>query len=148
MCQEPPKFFHETASGAAIYSIFVDLLSSKHGQSFFSDGEVNKLLQEILVDYLRMMSSEASLKNINENEPNGLFCARGQKCVDYDSFIHDKSKPHWGFSSWNDWFTRRLVPGARPVDERENAIIHVCESFPVYHKEGQKGRNPVSNAQA
>jgi phosphatidylserine decarboxylase len=37
-----------------------------------------------------------------------------------------------GFSSWNDFFTRRFTPGARPVHEPGNskAIVSACEASP------------------
>ena len=40
--------------------------------------------------------------------------------------------PHWGFSSWNDFFTRRLRDGARPVasPEDDDVIAAACESTP------------------
>lgn len=44
----------------------------------------------------------------------------------------ERSQPHWGFASWNDFFTRRLREGARPVDEPSNAaaIVNACEASP------------------
>ncbi|HEX4742906.1 MAG TPA: phosphatidylserine decarboxylase, partial [Caulobacteraceae bacterium] len=40
--------------------------------------------------------------------------------------------PHWGFASWNDFFTRRFKPVARPValPEDPKAIVSPCEATP------------------
>ena len=39
---------------------------------------------------------------------------------------------YWGFASWNDFFTRRLADGARPVDspDDDSVIVSACESTP------------------
>jgi phosphatidylserine decarboxylase len=49
-----------------------------------------------------------------------------------EEFIYDQSKPHWGFSSWNDFFIRKFKPGVRPVAEPHNskAITSGCEATP------------------
>jgi phosphatidylserine decarboxylase len=43
--------------------------------------------------------------------------------------------PEGGFASFNDFFTRRLKPGARPVDEAPSAVISPADSrlkvFPI-----------------
>ena len=40
-----------------------------------------------------------------------------------DLSICEKQK----FSSWNDFFTRRLRQGERPVDEREKVLVSPCD---------------------
>lgn len=49
-----------------------------------------------------------------------------------DDYLCERSLAHWGFASWNDFFTRRLREGARPVDEPSNAtvIVNACEASP------------------
>ena len=42
----------------------------------------------------------------------------------------DRSKPHWGFECWNDFFIRKFKPWARPIDQRKNAIVNSSESDP------------------
>src|SRR5665648_680003 len=32
-----------------------------------------------------------------------------------EHYQHDSADPHWGFTSWNDFFTRRFRDGVRPV---------------------------------
>ena len=32
-----------------------------------------------------------------------------------NSFSTSPREKHWGFTSWNDYFTRRFKPGARPI---------------------------------
>ena len=55
------------------------------------------------------------------------------KYINYDDFVCDQSKPHFGFKCWNDWFTRELVEGARPVDGKDDplVIVHSSENYPL-----------------
>jgi phosphatidylserine decarboxylase len=47
-------------------------------------------------------------------------------------FEHDPNDAHWGFKSWNDFFTRRFKAGARPVaaPHDDKVIVSPCESRP------------------
>lgn len=54
----------------------------------------------------------------------------------------DPTKPHWGYTSWDDFFTREFNAGIREVSEeglQPDAIVNACESAPY---------NCVTNAQA
>jgi phosphatidylserine decarboxylase len=47
-----------------------------------------------------------------------------------DNYVYDPIAPHWGFSSWNQFFTRKLKPGARPIQypNDDTAIVAACDS--------------------
>ena len=47
-----------------------------------------------------------------------------------NDFICDPSKPHYGFTSWDDFFARLLQPNARPFayPNDNKVIINACES--------------------
>jgi hypothetical protein len=47
-------------------------------------------------------------------------------------FVCDPREPHWGFRSWDDYFTRRLREGVRPVADPGNdrVLVNACESAP------------------
>lgn len=49
-----------------------------------------------------------------------------------DMYICDPSAPHYGYESWDDFFTRQLRPDARPVasPNDDNIIANACESRP------------------
>ena len=82
---------------------------------------------------------------MNEQEPHGWFCKTALKYIDYNEHYVDKNKPHWGFKSWNDWFTRSIRPEARPIDTKPNSIVHSSDSYPCYQKPGKIGENPCRN---
>ncbi|MDR6548176.1 phosphatidylserine decarboxylase [Chryseobacterium rhizosphaerae] len=54
-----------------------------------------------------------------------------------DNFIYnyqcDPSQPHFGYKSWDDFFTREFNPGIRevgPEDQDQSVIVNACESAP------------------
>ena len=49
-----------------------------------------------------------------------------------EQFEYDPEDEHWGFASWNDFFTRRFKDGARPVasPDDDKVIVSACESTP------------------
>jgi len=48
-------------------------------------------------------------------------------------FVCDPSKPHYGYTSWNNFFTRQLRPYARPVayPDDNKVIVNPCEAAPL-----------------
>lgn len=47
-----------------------------------------------------------------------------------EMFICDPSAPHYGYKSWDDFFTRQLRPDARPLAEPDDdaVVVNACES--------------------
>ncbi|WP_368079761.1 phosphatidylserine decarboxylase [Kocuria marina] len=60
-----------------------------------------------------------------------------------DQFVHDPSEEHWGFTSWNDFFTRHFKDGERPVaaPDEDRIITSVCESTPYKISTGVQRRD-------
>jgi phosphatidylserine decarboxylase len=66
------------------------------------------------------------------DSPTGWKCEAAQRAVGIEQFVHDPKDEHWGFTSWNDFFTRRFIETARPVaaPDDDKVIISACESTP------------------
>ena len=47
-------------------------------------------------------------------------------------FVCDPSKPHYGYTSWDNFFTRQLHPNARPIayPDDNKVIVNPCEAAP------------------
>ena len=47
-----------------------------------------------------------------------------------DDYIYKSEEPYWGFSSWNDFFTREVKKGARPIDGKNDnkVVVASCDS--------------------
>ena len=50
-----------------------------------------------------------------------------------DDFVCDPSMPHYGFASWDDFFTRQFRPNARPVacPDDDKVVVNACEAAPL-----------------
>ncbi len=61
------------------------------------------------------------------------------------TFHCDPEKPHYGFTSWDEFFTREFRDGLRPVykPDDESVIVNACESAPyrIAEKDEVKLRN-------
>lgn len=63
-----------------------------------------------------MLDSPISLRYITCEEPNGWLCPTASRNTNWSEYYVDKEDLHWGFKSFNDFFTRPIRPEARPVD--------------------------------
>jgi phosphatidylserine decarboxylase len=130
IAQTPPKFENKEIAGVPFIAFLYDLIHSDDGQLFFADGEVTECLRRIFDDYAAMLKAEESALHLNEQE-NGWLSPEAQKWIDYDEFLCDRTRPHYGFGSWNAWFTRAFKEGRRPVDPDPDVIANNCESYPL-----------------
>ena len=101
------------------------------GFAAFRHPAINAMLKKIIGTWCEYLTSEASLHVINDG-PRGWKSAAAQARVGMVDFQYDPQDPHWGFRSWNDFFTRRLRSDARPVTapDDDKAIVSPCESRP------------------
>lgn len=117
-------------------------IGTKSGNTFFSNQKVNDQVGKIFLEWAKFLSSDASTYSLNDSA-SGWFC---QSALDSmtgstagngrnkfkDEFLCDIRKEHWGFQSWDDFFTRQFRRDARltasPGDW--NIIAHACEASP------------------
>lgn len=122
-------------------------MSTASGKAFFLDERVNACLGRILSAWGAHLSSEKSACVVTTND-NGWLGVDAMRAIEAvanagdaetaapksfaELFECDISKPHWGFASWDDFFTRRFREGIRPVAEPNNdaVIANPCESKP------------------
>jgi phosphatidylserine decarboxylase len=101
------------------------------GFAAFRDGRVNAMLKKILGVWRDFLSGPDSRYVLNDS-PAGWQCEAARQAIGIEQFEHDPEDKYWGFASWNDFFTRRLADGARPVDvpDDDSVIVSACESTP------------------
>ena len=101
------------------------------GFAAFRDPRVNAMIKKILNTWCEFLSSGDSLYVLNDS-PSGWKCAEARRVVGIEQYEHDPKDEHWGFASWNDFFTRRFKDGERPVagPEDDKVIVSACESTP------------------
>ncbi|XP_065909749.1 uncharacterized protein [Dysidea avara] len=102
------------------------------GYAAFLNSKVNFHLKNILNAWGEFLKSPKSCYVLTTD---GWFSATAMKRLGGNfeaNFICDPSKPHYGFTSWDDFFTRELRPNARPVayPDDHKVIISACEAAP------------------
>ena len=101
------------------------------GFAAFRDPRDQRDAQEDPDRLVRVPQQRDSLYVLNES-PSGWKSAEAQRTVGMEQYEHDPEDEHWGFSSWNDFFTRRFKDGERPVaaPDDDKVIVSACESTP------------------
>jgi phosphatidylserine decarboxylase len=101
------------------------------GFAAYRDPRVNAMIRKILSTWCEFLSSSDSLYALNDS-PSGWKSAEARQAIGIEQYEHDPKDEHWGFVSWNDFFTRRFAAGERPVasPDDDKVIVSACESTP------------------
>ena len=123
--------FGEQAVTLPLTAILDWTMGTAAGFAFYRDPRVNGMLKKFLTVWCEFLSSKDSLYVLNDS-PRGWTSDAAQAAVGMDQYEHDPDEEHWGFASWNDFFTRRFRQGARPVasPDDDKVIVNACESTP------------------
>lgn len=117
-------------------------MGTQAGLAAYRDPRMNRLIREMLDVWSAFLSSRDSLYVLNRSE-HGWTSDAAAVAVGIDRFQHDADDEHWGFTSWNDFFTRRFVDGVRPVaapgDDR--VVVAPCEATPYRIRTGVQRRD-------
>ncbi|MFP8967786.1 phosphatidylserine decarboxylase family protein [Pokkaliibacter sp. CJK22405] len=103
------------------------------GFAAFIQPMVNECLKNVLDAWGRYLLSADSVYVLNDG-PSGWFGPAAQQAMPNfaEQFVCDPSAPHYGYRSWDDFFTREFREGVRPLaaPEDDNVIANACESAP------------------
>jgi phosphatidylserine decarboxylase len=109
-------------------------MGTNGGHAFFLNEKVNAHIKEILCAWGAFLKTPGSCETLNDDPELGWFGRNAM--ADLKEFALDfecnPELPHYGFSSWDSFFTRRFRPGRRPVDSPSDSSIvcNPCESAP------------------
>ena len=133
---EAPEFNKTILVGTTFSEILIWTMGSPEGFVAYRREKINEMFGELLAEYKRFLDSPASRYVLNTSK-NGWFCKDASKLINMSEYQCDPSKLYYGFKSWNDFFTRKLKPGARTIVEPDNnnIINAACEStiFRISH---------------
>ena len=132
--------FHETGLvGCPLNAVLDWCMGTTAGFAAFRNAAINGMLRTILRGWCDFLSGPDSLDVLNDS-PRGWKCAAARKSTRIAEFQHKPREKHWGFASWNDYFTRRFKPDARPIagPDDDKVIVNACESTPYAIKAGVK----------
>ena len=126
-----PEYSESGLVGVPLNAVLDWCMGTPAGFAAFRHEPVNGMLRKILATWCEFLSGPESLAVLNDS-PRGWKCASARKSTMIDQFQVDEADPHWGFQSWNDYFTRRFKPELRPVADPDDpkVIVSACESTP------------------
>jgi phosphatidylserine decarboxylase len=105
-------------------TLYTYMMMTPAGEAVFRNTEFNDAIRSILKEWCNFLDSEKSLYVLNESEVGWL----SQSAFWYNKlyeFEFDKSKPHWGWQSFNDYFHRQIKSECRPIDKPDNPKVIV-----------------------
>ena len=122
-------------------------MGTPSGYACFLDPEVNAMLKKVLDAWGDFLRSEASAEQTLTGDADGWFGAHSKDVLTAaangaagtahtfeELFECNSTEPHYGFASWDAFFTRAFRPGVRLVAAPDNdaVIANACESCPCH----------------
>ena len=104
-----------------------------NGYAAFLNSTVNEHLKMILNEWGKFLKSPESCYVLTEQgwfSPKALEEMGGNFVKDFKC---EPKKKHWGFKSWDDFFTREFRDNIRPIasPDDKNVIVSACEAAPL-----------------
>lgn len=131
---QAPEFDQSCLVGCPINAVFDWSMGTAAGQAAFLNERVNVRLQKVLNGWARFLGSADSTYVLDDEPQRGWFGAAARQAMPRfaEEFVCDPARPHWGYRSWDDFFTRELRAGVRPIaqPDDERVITNACESAP------------------
>lgn len=126
---EAPEFNNTILVGTPLSAALIWTMGSPAGFAAYRRIRINKMFGKILKTYKKFLDSKESRYVLNKS-PGGWFGKAASKKIDMSEFQHNPNKPYYGFKSWNDFFSRKLVKGARSIIEPHNnkVVNSACDS--------------------
>lgn len=129
--------------GVPFSALFDGTMATESGFAVFLDPKVNAMLKKILDAWGEFLTSPPSAAVLNNGE-TGWFGRVGMNALEdhanvgktsrrfHESYVCDERAEHYGFTSWDAFFTRAFRVGVRPVarPEDDDCIVNACESMP------------------
>ena len=127
--------FNQTALSGCPVSLLLDWpRGTAAGRVAFLNDKVNMHFLKILKHWGVFLKSADSRYVLSDDPVKGWLGESAMKAMPDFAQLYkcDPSKPHYGFKSWDDFFTREFCDGVRPIaDPCDNrVIVNACESAP------------------
>jgi len=128
-----PEYDDTGLVGCPINAILDRAMGTHAGFAAFLNDRVNWQFKNMLNEWGLFLKSADSVGVLNDTD-SGWFGPKAMAKMPHfaEDFVCDPAKPHYGFTSWDDFFTRRFRPGVRPVASPADpdVIVNACESAP------------------
>ncbi len=137
-----PSFNDSVMVGTPMNGLLAVAMGTKAGAALFSSTTFNQQFKKVLDGWNTFLKSSSSLDklDINDKDKEGSWISQAAiNAGVWDKMVHDKDKPGYGYDSWNSFFIREFVPGARPFLENAEDHINIgCETTPWQYENNIK----------
>jgi phosphatidylserine decarboxylase len=115
--------------GTPFSAVLIWTMGTPSGFAAYRHPPINAMLKELLRVWTEFLNSKASRYVLNDS-PNGWQCKTAQEQLHMEDYKYQPDAPYWGFSSWNDFFTREVKPKARPIAGKKDSkvIVAACDA--------------------
>jgi len=115
--------------GVPFSAILVWTMGTPAGFSAYRNVKINAMFKELLAVWTEFLNSKAS-RYVLVDTPLGWQSEKAQKQLQMQDYQYKPDAPYWGFNSWNDFFTREVKEGARPISDKSDnkVIVAPCDS--------------------
>ncbi|TWU74336.1 hypothetical protein ED733_006062 [Metarhizium rileyi] len=128
--------------GVPMCSLLDYQMGTPSGHAAFLDPDVNKALKKVLNEWGKYLQTPASAEVLGDHRLGWFGKVGVHDLVEVanapyksnmkfeDMFVCDPDAKHMGFTSWDDFFTRRVRDSARPVADADDdsVVVNACES--------------------
>ncbi|KAH9477944.1 L-tryptophan decarboxylase [Psilocybe cubensis] len=129
--RKAPVFESNDFVGFPINTILDWPMATPAGYRAFTNTKVNAMFQKMFKVWAAFLVSPESCSVLTDTS-NGWFGPAAMQAMPNfaETFVCKPSAPYYGFTSWDDFFTRVFRPGIRPVasTEDDSVITSACES--------------------
>ncbi len=129
-----PSFNATAMVGTPMNGFLAVSMATEAGLALFHDTTFNLQFKKVLDAWNTFLKSADSLDKLDIKDPDkegSWISGKAWVAGVWDQMVCDPTKPGYGYDSWNSFFIRQFVPGARPFkgDPKINVDIG-CETTP------------------
>ena len=143
---QAPEYNKTDLVGFPINAIVNWAMGTPAGATAFLNPKVNRQLKKVLAQWAVFLNSADSLVVLNNHPEKGWLGRDALQAMPtlVQDFDVKPDLPHYGFKSWDDFFTRQFREGRRPVASPgdDNVIANACESAPYKPAANVKWQDP------
>jgi phosphatidylserine decarboxylase len=129
-----PSFNTTAMVGTPMNAMMAVGMATESGLALFHDATFNQQFKNVLNAWNGFLKSPNSLDKLDISEPEkegSWISTAAHEAGVWDQMVHDPNLPGYGFDSWNSFFIRQFVPGARPFQGDANTVVNIgCETTP------------------
>lgn len=134
-----PSYNQTVMVGTPMNGLLAVAMATEAGLALFHDATFNSQFKKVLDAWNTFLKSSASLDKLDIEDPEkeGSWISKAAlEAGVWTQMVHNPQEPGYGYDSWNSFFIRQFVPGARPFHGNPSVEINIgCETTPYQYED-------------